>query len=217
MIRNNITINKTARYFLSCPITEEIESIWLVCHGYAQLASYFIRNFDVLNDDKTLVVAPEGLSRFYMSGFSGRVVASWMTSEDRLDEINDYVNYLDAVYAEVLSSFNERKIRINVLGFSQGTATVCRWLTNSGCAVDNIILWAGAVPEDMGEMAYRKLSEKNKIFLVAGDNDQFIKEENISEQEAFLKQKKISYELLRFSGKHEIHSETLRLLSTKIK
>jgi hypothetical protein len=61
----------------------------LVTHGYGQLAKTFIRRFEPIMDAQTLVVAPEGLSRFYWGGFDGPVVASWMTREDRLDEIAD--------------------------------------------------------------------------------------------------------------------------------
>src|ERR1051325_10016453 len=49
------------------------------------------------------LVAPEGLSRFYLSerATERRVGASWMTREDRLAEIADYLGYLDAVYDDV--------------------------------------------------------------------------------------------------------------------
>ena len=36
-------------------------------------------------------MAPEGLSRFYLEGFSGKVGATWMTREDRLNDIDNYL------------------------------------------------------------------------------------------------------------------------------
>jgi hypothetical protein len=52
-------------------------------------------------------VAPEGLSRFYFEGgFHGpgsKVGATWMTREDRLAKIEDYVGYLDALHDAVFA------------------------------------------------------------------------------------------------------------------
>lgn len=140
MQQKNISITKTARYFILGDASDEIEQIWFVCHGYAQLANYFIKNFEVLDNGKNLIVAPEGLSRFYWKGFSDRVVASWMTREDRESDIEDYINFLNSVYTEVCSSLKNKNVRINVLGFSQGTATVCRWVASGKVKVDNFIL-----------------------------------------------------------------------------
>ncbi len=47
-----------------------------------------------------------------------------MTKEDRENEIADYVDFLDAVFGEVVTP----GARVTVLGFSQGVATAARWL-----------------------------------------------------------------------------------------
>ena len=159
MIQKNIVVQKTARYFVQGEVTDQTEEVWFVCHGYGQLAKYFLKKFEILNDGKKLVVAPEALNRFYWQGFSGRVGASWMTKEDRLEEIDDYTNYLDSVFQEVLSEFNGREVRINILGFSQATATVCRWVASKKPEITNLILWAGAFPHDLNY-------EKDKSYLV---------------------------------------------------
>jgi predicted esterase len=209
MLQKNITIKKTARYFILGDINDTIEQVWIVCHGYAQLANYFIKNFEVLNDGKTLIVAPEGLNRFYWKGFSDRVVASWMTKEDRECDIHDYVNFLNCVYDDVISSLKNKNVRVNVLGFSQGTATVCRWLANNKVKVDNLILWAGAFPEDMNFEADKVVFDAMKIVAVIGNQDEFLTEEAIAMQLLFLNKHKISIELIRFQGKHEINKEAL--------
>src|SRR5206468_3354730 len=71
--------------------------------------------------------------------------ASWMTREDRLHEIDDYVRYLDAVHAQVASG----KARVTALGFSQGTATACRWAAFGSARIDRLIVWGGEVPPDL--------------------------------------------------------------------
>ena len=88
MNKKEIKVPKTARYF-TIGNEEQPDEIWFVLHGYAQLANYFIEKFRVLESKNILVVAPEGLHRFYWNGMSGRVAASWMTKEDRLTDIAD--------------------------------------------------------------------------------------------------------------------------------
>lgn len=216
MVKKNITVPKTARYFLSSELSAEIEEVWFVCHGYAQLASYFIKSFEVLADPKVLIVAPEGFHRFYWNGFSGRVVASWMTKEDRGDDIQDYVNYLDSVYKEVLSSLN-KNVKINVLGFSQGTATICRWLTKGSSRADNLLIWAGSIPDDLDLTETKTFFDKLNLLIVVGDQDEFISEDQVNIHTLLLEKNKIDFELIRFKGKHAIDPETLKDISEKLR
>jgi predicted esterase len=215
MQQKNIIVPKTGRYFILGEPSEKIEQVWFVCHGYAQLANYFIQNFKSLDDGKNLIIAPEGLHRFYWKEFSGRVAASWMTREDRENDIADNANYLDLVYSEVLSQFKGRKIKINVLGFSQGTATVCRWIANKKAHADNLVIWAGSFPADLNFEKDNLVFNSMNNFIVVGDADEFIDEEEVKKQEQFLKDKGIEYELIRFKGKHEIDQSVLLQLQKR--
>ena len=85
------------------------------------------------------IVAPEALSRFYDGDMQARmhrdakVGASWMTREDRLSEIADYIAYLDAVHESILARLGgARRLPVTVLGFSQGGATAARWVASGG-------------------------------------------------------------------------------------
>src|SRR2546428_199711 len=94
---------RTARYFtLGSP--QGATDVWFVCHGYGQLASRFLERFRALESERRCIVAPEGLSRFYLTENPSerRVGASWMTREDRVHEIDDYVRFLDALHAQVV-------------------------------------------------------------------------------------------------------------------
>jgi predicted esterase len=215
MQQKKITVPKTARYFILGEPTQDITTVWFVCHGYGQLANHFIRNFETLKAKDTLIVAPEGLHRFYWEKFSGKVVASWMTTEAREDDIIDYVNYLDLLYQEVLASLKNKQLKIVVLGFSQGSATVCRWIANKKAHVDQLILWAGSLPKDLhveGELA-----KTLKIYFVVGDADEFIKEEQVNEYRQLLAEKKRQFEIIRFQGRHEIHEATLTALAARLR
>src|SRR4051812_20505745 len=107
---HHIRVERTARYFTIGATDSAPKSIWFILHGYAQLAGVFIRFFGDLADDETLIVAPEALNRFYLlnpdqaAAKDRPVGATWMTREDRESEINDYVEYLDALYDEIAAA-----------------------------------------------------------------------------------------------------------------
>lgn len=216
MQQKNIIIPKTARYFVLGEPSEKIEHVWIICHGYAQLANYFIRNFESLNNGKHLIIAAEGLHRFYWQGFTGRVVASWMTKEDRLEDIKDYCNYLDLVYEEVLLSLKNKKVKINVLGFSQGTATVLRWLTIKKPLVDNLFLWGGTFPSDIDFQMDKEYFRSVKTYFVMGDKDEYNDESTVIKMEQILGKNEIPFEFVSFDGKHEIDQKTLLKLVAKL-
>lgn len=189
--------------------------VWFVCHGYGQLANYFLNRFAPVGNGDHLVVAPEGLHRFYVKGYTDRVGASWMTKEERTDDIRDYVSYLDAVYAEVMKQVG-RDAKVHVLGFSQGAATVSRWLCMGKAKAHDLILWAGAFPPDIDFKENLYVLSSLRKWVVLGDNDEFINEEQLKEHLALLDRNDMKYELIRFGGKHEVDAAALTELAARI-
>ena len=205
MQEHHFSTTKTARYFtLGSP--ERSTDLWIVCHGYGQLAARFLERFRPIEADERCIVAPEGLSRFYLteSPTERRVGATWMTREDRLQEIDDYVRYLDAVYAKTVTG----DARVTALGFSQGTATVCRWAALGSSRVDHLIVWGGEVPPDLDLTRLRV----PRLTLVYGTRDEYFTPKIIAATESRLREHKISYESISFEGGHEIDAATLRRL-----
>ncbi|MFQ5707886.1 MAG: alpha/beta hydrolase [bacterium] len=213
MQEHHLTVTKTARYVTLGEPNEDIQQVWFVCHGYGQLAGYFIQHFAALNDGRRLIVAPEGLSRAYLSGFTGRIGASWMTKEDHLHEISDYVNYMNTLYTRIFQQIERDSVSVYVLGFSQGTATVCRWLSQGCAKADRLILWAGLVPPDLDLAASREILANSKLTLVLGTEDEYANESRVSEQEQQLKQQNIPYKLITFPGGHYLVEEILNELA----
>src|SRR4051812_32598822 len=107
-----IPVSITAPYFIEGTLTESIQEIWIVFHGYGQLSRYFIRHFEALVNDHTAVIAPQGLSKYYIDSKHDRVGASWMTKEDRETDIKNQFIYLDAVLKDVLNKTANNRIRI---------------------------------------------------------------------------------------------------------
>ena len=159
MIKNhNISVPKTARYAMIGEPGPAIKHVWIICHGYGHLAHYFIKKFEPISNEETLLIAPEGLHRFYLNGVSGRIGASWMTKEDRLSDIEDYTNYLNTIYESLILPISPQLLTVKCVGFSQGGATISRWLDKTNFRIDNMILWASVFPPDL------ELNEGNNAF-----------------------------------------------------
>ena len=207
-MEHRINFEFNARYYTIGEISEHIEELWLVCHGHGQLAQFFIRKFEPLNNGKNLIVAPEGLSRYYLQGFKGRVGATWMTKEDRLSDINNYLVYLDTVCQKVSQSLKPN-VRVNLLGFSQGAATISRFATHTDINFDKLILWAGIFPPDLPPLqSIEKLKEK-KVYWAYGREDEYLSAGVMEEQEAIADKLGVKPKVKSFTGGHELNDETL--------
>jgi predicted esterase len=212
MQEHSLPVQRTARYFtLGEP--SDAGDRWFVCHGYGQLAARFLERFRPIEKPNRCIVAPEGLSRFYLSEGPAerRVGASWMTREDRLHEIDDYVRYLDALHEATHGAHG----MTTALGFSQGTATVCRWAAYGSARLDRLILWGGEVPPDL-DIGDKRVLEKlaaSQLTLVYGTRDAFFTTKVVAANETRLKTHDLAYELISFDGGHELHEPTLRKLA----
>jgi len=200
--KHNIVVDKTATYYTLGDINKAT-TIWFVLHGYGYLAEYFIKKFEPIVNEHVCVVAPEGLSKFYLNGVEGRVGATWMTKIDRENEIKDYINYLNQLYGVIRN--NRSDLKINVLGFSQGGATACRWISDGKINVDNFILWASVFPDDMN---FNTITDVNTFFLY-GDNDEWVTDERVSKQKEVFKLANIDIDPIIFQGNHDIPKEVL--------
>lgn len=165
---------RTARFWTAGPPPAEAVGTLYVLHGYGQLAEFFVRKFQHAADEGWHIVAPEGGHRFYLKGTSGRVGASWMTKEDRLSDIADYVAFLDALRAQI--DGGEPRGRQVLLGFSQGVATAMRWLALGQRPIHSwhgVVAHSGVLPPDLpkGEQAF---VDAPRLHLIAGTEDPYI-------------------------------------------
>lgn len=172
---HHLPVTRTARYFtLGDPA--KAEHIWFALHGYGQLASAFLGYLATLDNGSRFIVAPEALSRFYLDESTGAPGASWMTREDRENEISDYVRYLDQVCAEVRSNCRGTP-RSYALGFSQGVATLGRWLDRGAMKHDAVCFWAGTLPQELELRGPHPALAGRRVALVAGQRDKYLKQD----------------------------------------
>ncbi len=205
MIARKITVPKTARYFISAEPSAKIREVIFVCHGYAQLANEFLEGFSSVQNEHQLFIAPEGLHRFYHRGGYDKVVASWMTKEERLDDIADYITWLDSAAADVLLRCPP-DVKITALGFSQGAATVSRWATFGMTNIDHLILWCGFFPPDLPLENPLKCKE---LTVVTASDDKYVDAASEEKNLAAIASYFTTYKHVRFEGGHELHAGTL--------
>ena len=202
---NHIIVNKTARYYTMGELNDKTKQVWIVLHGFRQNAKAFLAEFEPLANEHTFFIAPEALNRFYIDTKGTKVGATWMTREDRLNEIKDYTNYLNDLYQEFeLERFSGS---ITALGFSQGASTVTRWLDATKFKIDNAIVYAGEVAPELLPLHEHSGLKRTKNYYICGTQDEFF-------TPALLESVKKAYEDLKFTsimfeGKHVLNLETL--------
>ncbi len=207
---HHLAVARTARYLTLGRRQGPLDEVWFLFHGYGQLASELLDSARALARETRLLVAPEALSRFYLEDHE-RVGASWMTREDRLSEIDDYVRYLDLLHDRIFEGLESSDARLRVLGFSQGVATAARWAARGRARVDELTIWGSPLPHDLDEAAMARLS-RMKLTLVTGTRDPFFTAERVEEQSSVLQGRGIAFEVRRFEGGHRLDDDTLRAL-----
>lgn len=202
-----------ARYFTAGKLDAQTKQVWIVFHGYGHLAPYFLKKFESLANQGVFIIAPEGLSRFYLSELTNtgradnRVGATWMTRENRLMDIDNYIQYLDTVYKKELTGTS---VPVTLLAFSQGCATACRWAALGKVNFDRLILWAGLLPPDLDFERAHEVLKRKKTYMVVGKDDPYLTPERMKEMDELSSKLRITPEKVMFDGKHELNEEVLR-------
>ncbi|MFN8343659.1 MAG: phospholipase [Spirosomataceae bacterium] len=214
MQEHHLSVTRTARYFTLGTLGPDTRHIWFVLHGYGQLAQFFIKKFEVLNDGHTFVVAPEALSRFYLEGVTGRVGASWMTREERPQEIADYIAYLNLLYDTVVKDRDLSNIQINLLGFSQGNATLLRWLNSDHVRCDRLVIWAGFFANGISDVIEPEKLAKMPVILAYGTQDEYLVQTDLAQYEADIRTAVPHLQIVPFEGKHTVEVNTLKKIAS---
>lgn len=209
-----LVVPRTARYLTLGP--EDAREVWIVVHGYGQLARRFLRRFEPIADGSRRIVAPEALSRFYVRDEPGRhgaesvVGATWMTREARTSEIADYVRYLDLLADRVAPAGT----RLTVLGFSQGVATVARWTTAGTVRPERILFWGDFLPPDLDVPAAGSRWAGVRLARVHGERDGGLKATRLARAEnEMVAQIGLPVPFVGYDGGHDIDAETLVALA----
>ncbi len=137
-----------------------------------------------------------------------------MTREDRLDEIEDYVAYLESLYTHVFERVDRDSVEVFVLGFSQGVATAARWIARGTVHAEHLVLWAELVPPEFrSREGFRRLRAL-ELTLVYGTKDKLVPSAHVAEQRERLEAHGVNARELSFKGGHRLDRETLLAIAT---
>jgi len=218
---HHLTVARTARYHVLGSERSDPRSLWIACHGYGQLAETFLASFDPVADGSRWIVAPEALSRFYLeTARSGRhgdqVGASWMTREDREQEILDSIGYLDQVFESVAGAAGGGTRSLLALGFSQGGPTAARWALRGKSPIEELVLWGSLLPPDVLAEAGTESWLRCGITLVAGRNDPLVDVRAVTTQAKRLEAQGQRVRVILHDGRHEMAAGPVRDLITSL-
>src|ERR1043165_8714282 len=207
MKENHIVVKKTAGFYTSGELTEHTRHVWIVLHGWGMNAKDFLASFEPLQTADSFFIAPEALNRYYLKGNGSEVGATWMTREDRLNEIKDYVNYLTDIY-EFFDLEKFANARITALGFSQGSATVTRWVNAADKKIDTLIVFAGEVAPELLPLHETSGLKRTKNIFICGDADEFFTAPILAKMRSAYTE--LNFAEFEFKGRHEINIDVLK-------
>ena len=176
-------------------IREAASSVTLAgFHGYAQAAEDMMDALQQIpGSEAWTLISVQALNRFYTRG-DQKIVASWMTRQDREEAIADNIEYVDR-------ALEKQSADVFVLGFSQGVAMAYRAALLGKRAAAGIIAIGGDIPPDVKHVPAEKWP---RVLIAAGTKDQWYTADKIAADETFLKSHGVSYEIFRHDEGHEI-------------
>lgn len=177
-------------------------------HGYAQTAEDMMAELrQIPGADAWLKVSIQALNRFYIRG-DQKVVANWMTREDREQAIADNIAYVDAALDAVLAPSTKHPApstqhpALVFLGFSQGVAMAYRAALCGKRASSGIIALAGDVPPDV-QVEGGTGQPWPPVLVGVGDKEEWYSTEKVARDRQFLTTHGIAHSIVSFEGGHE--------------
>jgi predicted esterase len=197
--------------------TEQTTDLWIVLHGYGQLAATFAESAEWPLAPHRVYLFPEALQRFYDASpgsthADAPVGANWMTRDAREDDIADNIAYLDAVLHTARA--DAAHAAHTVFGFSQGAATAARWaevLVRRGTPPARLVVWGGVLPPDV-DLGPDAPLRRIPVHVVIGIRDRWATPARVESERARLAAASFPITLLEFAGGHRLDDGMLRTL-----
>ena len=170
--------------------------VLVVFHGYGQSADELVGDVRRIPGAEAWTVASvQGLHRFYNRN-SEKVIASWMTRQDRDDAIADNIGYVDRAIDAVGAQGP-----IVFVGFSQGASMAYRAALLGSHRSAGIIALGGDIPPEL--KSGDTLRPWPAVLLGAGERDTWFTPAKVDADAAFLAAHQVPHDVVRFAGGHE--------------
>jgi predicted esterase len=174
-------------------------------HGYAQSAEDMLSELErIPGSDARTLVSVQALHRFYSRG-EERVIASWMTRQDRDVAVADNIAYVDSVLDELVARPHSSRVEpsaspIVFVGFSQGAAMAYRAGVLGRHHAAGIIALGGDMPP---EVKRPDIGSFPRLLIGAGDRDFWYTPAKVDADVHWLESRRVPFDLIRYSGAHE--------------
>jgi predicted esterase len=214
MQKHYINTVRTARYFTLGNFNSQTRKVYFLLHGYAQNADEFLGIFQGLSDEHTFIVAPEGLSHFYFKDLFTNPVSSWMTGLERENEIADYTRYLQNLYSEIFAEADLSDTAFHYIGFSQGCATLSRWLNLGKVKMNKVFLYAGEIASEIDFSENDCFVKKCSLHFVFGKDDRFVRKERLDEISNLLQKENVIFNVKSVEGRHAVTQDGIEYIKS---
>jgi len=190
------------RYLVRVPETPELGPVRnapmiVAFHGYGESADVQMSRLEAISALAAwTLVSVQGLHRFY--GRDRAVVASWMTSQDREDAIEDNLRYVRSVVTEAIHNNGEPQALVYV-GYSQGVAMAWRAALLGARLIDGLAVFGGDVPPEFG---VRPLTQCPPVLLGRGRDDTYYSAEQFRADLDMLARRFVVVEPYEGAGAH---------------
>jgi predicted esterase len=199
VIERTIAATVHGRYLTIPPATSGPAPILVGFHGYAEDAEVQLERLRAIPESaRWLSVSIQALHRFYQRR-TNKVVASWMTRQDRELAIADNAAYvktcIDAVAAEWPTI-----PKVVFAGFSQGVGMAFRAAANAAHGAAGVIAAGGDIPPELTPTGLARVSA---ALIARGTSDDRYTEEQFANDEQRLRQCSVRVRALKLKAGHE--------------
>jgi predicted esterase len=172
-------------------------------HGYGEDADQQLERLRAIpGSSRWFCVSIQGLHRFYERR-TDRVVASWMTRQDRELAIVDNLAYVSACLDAAATEWPTTPTVV-FTGFSQGVAMAFRAAVNMTGRIASVVSVGNDIPPELAPSALKGLSA---ALIARGTSDPWYTKEKLAADEQRLRDCSVKVRALEYHGGHEWSSE----------
>jgi predicted esterase len=196
-LERTIPVTIHGRY-LVVPPQSPAQGLLVGFHGYGENAEIQLERLQAIPEsDQWVVVSIQALNRFYERR-TDKVVANWMTRQDRELAIAANLDYVEKCLEAVVSEWSPGA-RAVFAGFSQGVAMAFR-ATARANRNSRVIAVGGDVPPELDRATLGRIES---TLLVRGSADTWYTKEQLSKDEQRLAECGVQVEALDIDAGHE--------------
>ncbi|MCA1764394.1 MAG: hypothetical protein LC664_15580, partial [Flavobacteriales bacterium] len=130
-------------------------------------------------------------------------------------DIDDYVAYIDLVYERVIQPHRTEDQKLIAFGFSQGVATVSRWIALGRVSPEIAVFWGGSFPPDLKPTAAKRWFNPIDTYCCIGDKDEYITADRVNDAKLHFKALGINAKWISYQGTHRIPKGEFSRITTE--